>query len=142
VGLAEPLQWKWKSGKIAVSAEQLSELHDRFLIELDEAALEADPGDILALSRLGESYTRAGRYEDGLRIDQQLVALLPEDETARYNLACSLALTDQPDEALEELERAIDCGYRDAAHLQADEDLESLHDDPRFDALIARLRAL
>jgi len=140
VGLAEPLQWKWKGGKIAVPAERLTEAHNVFLMELDEAALEADPSDIHALFRLGETYTRMGRHEDGLQIDLRLADLMPEDDTVHYNLACSYALTDQPDAAFESLEAAITLGYRDAAHLQADEDLESLHDDPRFDAIVARLR--
>ncbi|MHC5021557.1 MAG: TPR end-of-group domain-containing protein [Planctomycetota bacterium] len=62
--------------------------------------------------------------------------------TACASTSNSWRCSPRTSEAFDELEAAIDCGYRDAAHLQADEDLESLHDDPRFDALIARLRAL
>lgn len=141
MGLAEPLQWKWKSGRIGVAADSLSQAHDAFLIDLDEAALRADPNDIAALFRLGETYTRTGQYLEGLGIDLRLAAILPNDETVQYNLACSYALMDQPDQAFEALEAAITAGYSDAIHLQADEDLESLHEDPRFDAIVARLTA-
>lgn len=140
MGLAEPLQWKWKGGRVGVPAERLAAAHDAFLVGLDESALAADPDDIEALSRLGETYTRMGRHADGLAIDQRLVVLRPDDETAHYNLACSYALTGKPDEAFGALEAAMEHGYRDAAHLLADDDLAALHDDPRFDELVARLR--
>jgi tetratricopeptide (TPR) repeat protein len=141
MGLAEPLPWKWKSGRIAVPPERLAEAHNEFLVDLDEAALQADSADIGALFRLGETYTRMGLYMEGLAIDLRLSLLLPEDDTVQYNLACSYALMDQPDQAFQALEAAITAGYSDVAHLQADEDLESLHEDPRFDAIVARLTA-
>ena len=140
MGLVAPLRWNWKSGRIGVPADRLAEAHDAFLVDLDEEALAHAPEDAEALMRLGATYTRMGRHEDGLAIDRRLVALLPEDETAQYNLACSLALTGHADAAFAALETAVDCGYSDAVHLQADEDLESLHEDPRFDALVARLQ--
>ena len=101
------------------------------------AALAAKPDDVDALMRLGETLTRCGRHDEGLAIDRRLVALLPEDSTAHYNLACSLALTQQPDEAFEALDAAVEHGYDDVPHLQADEDLAALHGDPRFEALVA-----
>ncbi len=140
MALAEPLQWKWKSGRIAVPPERLAEAHDAFLVELDEAALAADPTDIEALLRLGETYTRLQRFEDGLGVDLRLAALLPTDSTVLYNLACSYALMDNADEAFAALDSAVEAGYDDVTHLQADDDLASLHEDARFDALIAHLR--
>jgi Flp pilus assembly protein TadD len=112
-----------------------------FLIELDTTVLADDPDDLDALARLGESYTRRGRYAEGLAIDRRLVALQPEDETAHYNLACSLALTGDRDGAFAALDAAVAHGYDAVHHLLADEDLAALHDDPRWDALVQRLRA-
>ena len=62
--------------------------------------------------------------------------LLPEDDLARYNLACSLARAGQADEAIDALSRAILLGYDDLAHMEADPDLESLRDHPDFQALL------
>jgi len=61
---------------------------------------------------------------------------------ARYNLACKSALEAKRDEAFARLRVAIDHGYGADQWMQQDEDLQSLHGDPRFDALGARARAV
>jgi serine/threonine protein kinase len=57
-----------------------------------------------------------------------------------YNFARMAALTNHPDEALQYLRESIDRGYKDADILMATDDLRSLHNDPRFQELIAELR--
>ena len=59
-----------------------------------------------------------------------------------YNLACSLALTGEHDDALTVLERAIELGYDDAEHLVEDADLASIRAAPRFQACVRALEAL
>jgi len=72
----------------------------------------------------------------------ELAVLIREDNAvAWYNLACARARLGQHAEALDALERAVAAGYRDADHLAADPDLESLHGHERFAALLAGLRA-
>ena len=105
-------------------------------IDLCEHALNLCPDNLDALKALGNAYTEAKRYVEGLRIDKRLVALLPADSTARYNLACSYALLGLTDQAFEALEHAIALGYDDFEYLVGDEDLAGLRDDPRFDALL------
>ena len=58
-----------------------------------EGLVARDPGYIEALQLLGDDYTRRGRVEDGLRVDQRLKGLRPGDPDVHFNLACSLALT-------------------------------------------------
>ena len=142
MALVPPLRWSWKASSITVDETALHEAHLDFLIDLDEAAIEAHPDDVEVLSRLGETYTRRGRHAEGLAIDRRIVSLLPEDATAHYNLACSFALTGQVDEAFEALKGAVEHGYADEAHLLADDDLAALHGDPRWQALIDRLKTL
>jgi len=105
-------------------------------IDLCEHALDLCPDNLDALKALGNAYTESKRYVDGLRIDKRLVALLPDNPTVRYNLACSYALLGLTDQAFEALEHAIALGYDDFEYLVGDEDLVSLRDDPRFDALL------
>jgi hypothetical protein len=54
------------------------------------------------------------------------------DSGAQYNAACCLALGGKHDAAFEALDRAIGKGYRDADHMNADEDLAGLRGDPRW----------
>jgi hypothetical protein len=44
--------------------------------------------------------------------------------------------------AFEELERALERGYRDAEHLAQDDDLAALRGDARFEDLLRRLARL
>jgi non-specific serine/threonine protein kinase/serine/threonine-protein kinase len=57
-----------------------------------------------------------------------------------YSLACVLATDHKPDEALAVLRNAVENGLRpsnDQFNIESDEDLRSLHRDPRFAAIIA-----
>ncbi len=118
--------------------ETIERLALDFEIGFYEAVLGLDPEHVDALETLGNAYTRKGRVEDGLRVDQKLVSLLPDSPVAHYNLACSYSLLDDADRALGSLERAIRLGYKDFKHLERDPDLEKLRKDRRFAALIKR----
>ena len=65
------------------------------------------------------------------------VELLPDDPTWRYNRACALAHFDKRrDEALDDLEQAIDLGFRDEAAIAADKDFSALAKETRFQELV------
>jgi Flp pilus assembly protein TadD len=104
----------------------------RFQISILEEALRADPSDTETLRFLAHSYIGVGRLEDGLAADRRLVELLPTDPRVRYNLACSCALTDRVEEALEVLGEACALGFDDLALLRRDHDLDSVRGDPRY----------
>jgi predicted Zn-dependent protease len=134
------------SGAWAVSPETaVSPPRDRggqvaFEIEFLERLLASSPDHLDALRRFAELLSRHGRVDEALAIDRRLVALRPQDCVARYNLACTLARGRRADEALTELGRAIDAGYDDLAFLELDRDLESLRDEPAYQALLLELR--
>lgn len=65
------------------------------------------------------------------------VELLPDDPTWHYNLACSLAyFPKRAEEALNELETAIDLGFRRPNEIAADTDLKRLKGNRRLKELI------
>ncbi len=64
------------------------------------------------------------------------IALLPDDPTWHFNLACSLAYYKNQTPALDELEKAIDLGFRNADEIAADRDLARLKTNPRFKELV------
>jgi tetratricopeptide (TPR) repeat protein len=89
---------------------------------------------------LGGLYTKTGRISDGLKMDRKLVRLQPENATAHYNLACSLALSARKSDALRALRRAVDLGYRDYDWMSQDPDLEGLKGVPEFESLLRKLQ--
>src|SRR5437868_12764167 len=91
-----------------------------------EGVVGRDPHYVEALQILGDDYTRRGKFENGLRIDEQLAQLRPDDSTVLYNLACSYALTGQTLAAIAPLPKAIDQGYDDLKWLLKDPNLKKL----------------
>ncbi len=85
---------------------------------------------------------RAGRTDEMETTCRAGVALMPQDPTWQYNLACALAYRANKDEGLAALDRAIELGFRDAAAIAADNDLKQLRGNPRFAALIEKARRL
>ena len=107
-----------------------------------EALVRRDPDYLEALQVLGDDYSDRGRPADGLRVDERLLQLRPDDAHVRFNYACSLALTGQPERACEEIGRALDLGYRDFKWLQRDPDLAALRKHASFKKVRAKIRAL
>lgn len=112
--------------------------HD-FDIGFYESVLRRSPRDTTVIELLGGLYTKQGRISEGLKMDRRLVRLLPENPTAHYNLACSLALSKRKTAALRSLRQAVSLGYRDLDWMQQDPDLEDLKNHPEFLALLAQL---
>ena len=107
-----------------------------FEISFYEQLLKHNPNFVNALIALGDAYTRRGRYKDGLKIDQKLVKLKPDDPMVYYNLACSYSLLKIVDVCLEALRKAIQLGYGDFAYMEKDPDLQFIRKDPHYKELV------
>ena len=107
-----------------------------------EGVVRRDPGFIEALQVLGDDYTRRGLYVSGLKVDEQLVQMRPEDPLVQYNLACSYSLTGNFNQAAAALEKALDLGYREFKHLAQDPDLADLREHPLYKRIRAKIRNL
>ena len=79
---------------------------------------------------------RTGDTETMTETCRKGVDLLPEDPVWHYNLACSLAYYKDAAPALDELEKAIDLGYRDVEGMRKDNDLKRISQLPRFKELV------
>lgn len=106
-----------------------------FEIKFYENILKDNPDFVEALIALGDAYTKNGRYEEGLKVDQKLAKLKPKDPVVFYNLACSYSLLKELDVSLEALRKAIKLGYDDFSYIQKDLDLENLRQDKRYKTL-------
>lgn len=120
----------------------MKEAASDFELTFFERLVKENPNFVDALIPLAEVYTRKGMYEKGLKIDKKLACLRKEDPMIHYNLACSLALVQEKEDALLALERAIALGYRDFDHMKKDSDLKILREDPRFKILVSKCAPL
>ncbi len=111
-----------------------------FEMRFFESVLKRDAAYAEVLELLGGLYTRHGRIADGLKMDRRLVRLRPENATAHYNLACSLALLKRKSAALRSLRQAVTLGYIDFDWMEQDPDLDGLKKDPAFNALLQQLK--
>ncbi len=112
----------------------------QFEIAFYESVHRRCPAYVEVVELLGGLYTKTGRVADGLRMDRKLVRLQPENATAHYNLACSLALSRRRGAALDSLRKAVSLGYRDLDWMEQDPDLENLKTDPEFQAILRALK--
>jgi len=107
-------------------------------IELAEAALQINPRDPVALSRIALLYTRtgeAGKAEEAVR---RLREQGWDDPNVSFILALVLLENGNGQGALVELEHAVKMGFP-ATLIAADPDLDGLRELPRFVALVNSL---
>lgn len=112
-----------------------------FEIAFCRSILNQDTANLPVMEMLANYYTRAGRIDEGLLLDQKIVSLDPDNSIGHYNLACSLALKHRQLEAIESLRTALLQGYDDFDWMMKDPDLMNLHGNPAFSALISEFKA-
>ena len=111
-------------------------------IEFIEGVVRRDPKYVEALQLLGDHYTQRGRFDEGLKVDEQLSRLEPKNPLVFYNLACSYSLIGQVDMAAAALEKALSLGYRDFKWLAKDPDLRTLRKHPIFRAIEDKIQRM
>jgi mannose-6-phosphate isomerase-like protein (cupin superfamily) len=92
-----------------------------------------DPAPIEA----GEAMIAYGKGDYETAIAKQLIVVekRPEDAVAHFNVACFAARAGRTDEAIEYLGKSVELNERIKGLIAADEDLDSIREDPRFAAL-------
>jgi tetratricopeptide (TPR) repeat protein len=93
------------------------------------------------IQNLCDAELQARRLDAALATCRQAVEVAPESATAHYNLAGAFALTGDFERALDELEKNVALGDRDADYLSRDAWFAPLRNNSRFRQLIARMRA-
>jgi adenylate cyclase len=106
-----------------------------------ERRLQRRPDDVRALLLGSVQAAHEGDAERARVLGARAMAARPDDFSTAYNVACAHALLGESDQALELLDRAIRHGRGNLGWIEHDTDFASLRGDPRFEAIIGRLRA-
>jgi adenylate cyclase len=107
-------------------------------LQVADAHLELNPDDPRAWYLSAAALMRLGQRDQALERARRALAIDPEDSVVLYNLACVYALAGLSDDALDHLKRAYDHGSLQREWLENDSGLDSIRDDPRFQALLQK----
>ena len=146
--------WK-KNQSSAETAKELTRLvsrgHSMFHSEKFDKSekvfrtiLELEPKNLEAAYMLSSSIHALGKLDEALEL-HKIVANSDSSEFASkaiYNIACICSLKKDTDGAIEHLKKAINAGFVDIQHMKHDEELANIHDDKRFEELIALAKEL
>ena len=81
-----------------------------------------------------------GEKEDAIKWINKALELYPDDGGIIFNGACMFAIDGNKERALSLLENAIDKGFGNIEWIEQDRDYDSLRDEPRFKALMEKLK--
>jgi non-specific serine/threonine protein kinase len=100
--------------------------------------LDIVPEDVRARILLATNLAYFGGEEDEcVRHLQTAVALRPDDPNTLYNAACTYGVLGRKAECLATVKHAFAAGYGNRNWASQDSDLQILHDEPEFQALVA-----
>lgn len=86
-------------------------------------------------------FFRAGRYGDAATVLMVAARIKPRRPDVWYNLACARARMGRTAVAITALWRAVECGYRDVAHMRTDADLASLRTEKGYLEILQRMQS-
>ncbi len=113
-------------------------LHAEAIVAL-EAANKLEAENSQAMSALGAAYAAGGRGSDARAILGQLEGSLPQRYVSACDIAAVYAALDEPDVALDWLEKAFEERSPRMVELGLDPVFDPLRSDPRFAELVRRM---
>jgi len=108
-------------------------------VDAAKRAIAVNPGDSRALQLGALALHDLGEHEQSKEWADRAIEVDPDEISTLYNIACLFAISGEPERALDLLERAVELGWARAEWLRADPDFTSVHDNPRYKALLERL---
>ena len=94
-------------------------------------------GEASSVENLGDSYYSLGQYQKAIEFYSQALDIQPNTPEVWYKKACSYALQGNVEQAIENLQQAINLSpdkYREMA--KTNSDFDKIREDDRFGALI------
>jgi adenylate cyclase len=112
----------------------------RRALDVIDARLALQPEEARALQLAAVLAARLGQRERALDYIARLQPRLPTEFASAYNVACAYGVLDLREEALATLDLAVQSGRGDLGWIEHDPDFDTLRGDPRFAAIVDRLR--
>jgi serine/threonine protein kinase len=116
-------------------------------LEIERRILGAENPDVLYhLEREAIYLSLEGRFSNAKTLFREAIETAGRTNEPRelanawYGFACGAAIAGHRNQALGYLGNAIDHGFAASGWMDSDPDLQSLHSDPRFEALVAKAR--
>jgi non-specific serine/threonine protein kinase len=118
--------------------EELAEVRRESLVRI-ERHLELDPRDPRALILGAIALVGEGQQEKAFAWAARAVEVAPDDPGTSINMACMYLRAGMKEEGLACLEKSFGRGFGKRSWVENDPDYDSVRDDPRFQALVAKL---
>jgi eukaryotic-like serine/threonine-protein kinase len=119
----------------------------RQTLDIQRRVLGAEhPYTLFSIANVGIDLSHEGRYSEGAKLFQQAIQIASKTnqpgviDTLWYYFGTTAASSGHRDDAFQYLSNAIDHGFRDTVTMESDPELKDLRGDPRFQALLVRLR--
>ncbi len=127
--------------------EIINELHNLWLraqsmqtpeqrVEVYDEILKLRPGDLEALTYKADAVMEMKEYHWALSLSNRVLDLDDSNGPALYQRACAYSRLGAEEQAIEDLEKAIDASPSVRDLINEELDFESLHGNPRFEALL------
>ncbi len=113
--------------------------HERSLAAI-KRQLESNPDDVRAIYMGSGDLLALGRTEEALSWGERALAIDPHDQATLYNVACLYSNARRIQRAVDLLEQAVDAGFAQKQWIEHDGDLDPLRNEPRFKALLKRMK--
>lgn len=117
-----------------------SRLVNREAVRRAERLLEVNPHNGRVLSFAAGALQEDGQFERALEWVARAEKLYPDDMSVIINSACLYARTGNKEKAMDLLERVFNKGWGKKDWVENDPDYDSLRAEPRFIAMMARLK--
>ena len=125
------------------AARALVLLGDDGLAALLEAGIKTEGLNAYTVAvriHLGNSYLERGEFPKALEQYFDARKIEPKNSIVHYNIACTYSRMKKLEDALDALERSVECGYRDVDWMEKDSDLDNIRDTGRYKAIVRKLR--
>ena len=104
-----------------------------------EQHIRLNPHDTRALYIGAQNFWHVGEQKKAIDLTEQALGQGQDEPMVLYNVACLYTTQGNTERAIDLLEKAQEMGFGDRAWMEHDSDLDPLHDNERFKALLARI---